>query len=1106
MGVPNEKLAAARALKYEPARLSAMTKLLPHLPQQLRAETISEIVTTARNFENPYLKAHALADLLPNLGEADLSGIVVEAVQSARNITSAGSRATVFARLAPLLPEGERAFALIEAWAGSSSKEADSRGVALIEFIQKHPQLEQIAILEEALDSIQRLGDSKAWLDVIRPLAKYVPHPMLESVITCSAGISATPNRVESLATLASELPQQAQSFLLEQTLAIARSAEDSKSRSGALCVLVPFLPPSARIPALSEALEAVRTIRPSYFQSRALEELLPLLPQELLEQSFEMAAAFTNENERISSLVNVATLLPESLHPHIVETIRRQKDETIRLSALFDLARIKPKAFLDALRTEIERIADAKKRAAAIIRLSWLSPEEERDRVLDQAVGVALTIADKPSQARALIEIAANFAGEARRSVFMQALSAIQSIEEQSRQSNALRELAAAMAPQLFTSFLEAIRPQINAILPVEALEAIAREKEAPRLHGYAEQEERRAARMPGALAISFDRTPYVQNRTVNTGFSNVADPGLNLDPNTSLAARESYYFWVYVGLPDERSIETVPTSLPIFSERVTLKVAIVPIQGDMIVEPATSFGELDLETDGSTTVVSQSQSVNPAELPLDQRKRRLFFSVRPAESGLFRFRCNIYYEHVLVQSRLISARVTECQRPFHGALRSELDYTLSGTLNPSHLRQLTPHQVSLLLVTGEKTLSFSFFGSSGDEVVKREATFDVLELQDSIVQARGVLRRVAWGDEQDWQPTKSYRYAGKVAFEQFKDDLISLAVRGYRLYDAIVDRLMGSRDKSQSLERITRSPGLIQIAIPQSPRQHIPAALFYDYRLETGMDRDAYEICTGFLQALRRDVPLEESDCFQGKCPSRNSSNADHVVCPSGFWGFRHELGMPLSVASSLDSPAAITYQSAPQMTVGVSTDPAFTEWPGHERAIQQLRKGLGWSCATTRSDLFRILKKSNPHIVYLYCHGGMSNGIPYIQIGPASEYVITRENLRNEEIDWHESWPLVFINGCQTAALEPSKSMELVSACIQSSASGVVGTEITLFEPLACAFAEEFMRRFLMGVCIGKAIRGARLALLKAANPLGLAYIPYALASLSLIDNKN
>ena len=66
-------------------------------------------------------------------------------------------------------------------------------------------------------------------------------------------------------------------------------------------------------------------------------------------------------------------------------------------------------------------------------------------------------------------------------------------------------------------------------------------------------------------------------------------------------------------------------------------------------------------------------------------------------------------------------------------------------------------------------------------------------------------------------------------------------------------------------------------------------------------------------------------------------------------------------------------------------------------------------------------------------------------------------------------------------------------------------MVGTEITLFEPLACTFAEEFMRRFLGGTSVGKAILEARLALLKNSNPLGLVYIPYALASLRLAENS-
>ena len=47
----------------------------------------------------------------------------------------------------------------------------------------------------------------------------------------------------------------------------------------------------------------------------------------------------------------------------------------------------------------------------------------------------------------------------------------------------------------------------------------------------------------------------------------------------------------------------------------------------------------------------------------------------------------------------------------------------------------------------------------------------------------------------------------------------------------------------------------------------------------------------------------------------------------------------------------------------------------------------------------------------------------------------------------------------------------------------------------------FAEECLRRFLDGEPIGEAIRAARLALLAAGNPLGLAYIPFVTASLRL-----
>jgi hypothetical protein len=84
----------------------------------------------------------------------------------------------------------------------------------------------------------------------------------------------------------------------------------------------------------------------------------------------------------------------------------------------------------------------------------------------------------------------------------------------------------------------------------------------------------------------------------------------------------------------------------------------------------------------------------------------------------------------------------------------------------------------------------------------------------------------------------------------------------------------------------------------------------------------------------------------------------------------------------------------------------------------------------------------------------------------------------------------------------AVEPEKVVELVGALGGTAhAAGVIGTEITAFEPMATVFGLEYMKRFLHGSRVGEAIRGVRLALLAAGNPLGLVYVPFALGTLRL-----
>src|SRR5262249_61866034 len=66
------------------------------------------------------------------------------------------------------------------------------------------------------------------------------------------------------------------------------------------------------------------------------------------------------------------------------------------------------------------------------------------------------------------------------------------------------------------------------------------------------------------------------------------------------------------------------------------------------------------------------------------------------------------------------------------------------------------------------------------------------------------------------------------------------------------------------------------------------------------------------------------------------------------------------------------------------------------------------------------------------------------------------------------------------------------------------GSIGPKTTVVEPLATQFAEACLERFpVRGRTIGDAVRGARLALLKVGNPLGLGYIPVVVPGLQLVQ---
>jgi hypothetical protein len=423
-------------------------------------------------------------------------------------------------------------------------------------------------------------------------------------------------------------------------------------------------------------------------------------------------------------------------------------------------------------------------------------------------------------------------------------------------------------------------------------------------------------------------------------------------------------------------------------------------------------------------------------------------------------------------------------------------VDYTLSATLDVHRLAVATPHRLSILLNDdGAGTHGFRFVGEN-DFVA--DAHIDGATLVGLIDYARGALRRVAWGSTAPWRSADQdpYCYARKPPAAQCAADLVLLARHGYRLWGEALAHFGVRGPRRNQLRTLMRAPGLVQLALKQSASHVFPVALVYDHPLDTSLEH--LTLCQTAALALDAGADLEAVPCFAGSCPSYGDTT---VVCPSGFWGFRHELGVPLHLGERGEVATEISRGASTLMAIGVSMDPTFTARAAHVAALGTLGPQLEIALAEERRACLDALYRRAPHLAYFFCHGGITaGGTPYLEVGARHSEPITADNLL--EMWWDEPRPLVVLNGCHTTAASPEQIFSLVTGfVVHANAAGVIGTEITIFEPMAVAFGEELLRRFLGGDPIGRAVRLARLALLRQGNPLGLAYIPFALATLRL-----
>lgn len=460
-------------------------------------------------------------------------------------------------------------------------------------------------------------------------------------------------------------------------------------------------------------------------------------------------------------------------------------------------------------------------------------------------------------------------------------------------------------------------------------------------------------------------------------------------------------------------------------------------------------------------------------------------------------RFRVLVSHRGNQLQSASVDTCVTAREEPTGGATAARIDHTLTAGFKG--LKHLPTRQAAIRVSRGvDGSLTVDVDGGR-----RPVSTFWLTEAQveGALSRARAVLTDVHAapgtqpGDADSARISQLDSNNGKLE-KAFTDDLWRLAAVGWDL----LHLLAPAPGQRAALRETLRVPSDIQICRQQRQPLQFPWALVYDIPVDAGGER---RVCaTGVAQALSGKGDARE--CVDAANHGLNS------VCPYGFWGFRHTIEQPPSQqgGGSLARYAG-RGTGRPELTIGRSLA-LGTELASHH--LDSLRERFGddriHDC-TDRAALQTELAQNPRDCVYFYCHGRRATdrtdatGATELEIGHKDR--IKPSAITAWAADGWQSWeknaPLVFLNGCHTADDTPSTWLSFVDVFCDLSASGVVGTEISVSQRFANEVAQLFWSRFLDGATVGTALRQVRTELLRKGNLLGLAYTAYCSAELQL-----
>lgn len=561
--------------------------------------------------------------------------------------------------------------------------------------------------------------------------------------------------------------------------------------------------------------------------------------------------------------------------------------------------------------------------------------------------------------------------------------------------------------------------------------------------------------------------------SRVVN---ADVCDPqGRALAPRMALAPGSKYRLRVWIGPETGQSLVVNPAAIPL--EEL----------------PPNSEGGWWFDLVATSPTSNLVDSEYRIFLPLTGASEKLDIPFRTAlKEGPGHLRCTLYYANNAVQSLRLAFTIGRHAHalPAH----AEVDFVLTHDL--ARAEALQPRRLNLLTNDSSSGVHTIVVKGSGVEAATSNVTeSDAVALLGPM---RKQLELITLGRDKKNQ----YDDDNAASLEQLTADLSTLAHHGWSLLQAAVP--MTSVQSRLRSTLMTTS----KIQISRAGRTVFPWALLYDGPRQ-GLDE--WVPCE--LLSTWSSAKMHISE-YPSKCPFGPHKGLN-VLCPFSFWGFRHLIEQPPSVLAGQMATSIKLGANAHGATVrSLDLDEDLSR--KHLRLLGDVFAGhLRVTECHSRDAMIAAINVPETALIYLYCHGvvrlvgdaGVDRQEPYLEIGNGEAMATGDLNAWALTEKWHPAlWldvqPLVFINGCHTAALSPEQVVDFVNTFAGANAAGVIGTEIAVAQPVASEFAQRFYEHLVTdSLTVGEAMRRARLDLLAKGNVAGLVYTSFCSMDLAL-----